>query len=97
MAFDAERFAEGLHEHILKMLQPYREKIRELEQQVRELEQGSLADAYRGTFAQDTNYGRGDMVTDKGAVWLCLHSTTDRPGPSPNWRMIAKGVSDEQR
>jgi hypothetical protein len=92
MAFDAERFAEGLHEHILKMLQPYREKIRELEQQLRELEKGNLADAYRGTHEQGQIYERGDLLTHSGSLWICLHETQDKPGASPDWRMVAKGA-----
>jgi phosphoenolpyruvate carboxylase len=91
MSVDLERFAEGIHEHIRRMLEPYRERIKELEGRLQALEQGTLADAYRGTYDEAVTYHRGELITHAGSLWLCLHETGDRPGRSANWKMIVKG------
>jgi hypothetical protein len=52
---------------------------------------GSLADVYRGAHEAGAIYRRGELLTDAGSLWLCLHETTDRPGKSHNWRLVAKG------
>jgi hypothetical protein len=47
---------------------------------------------YRGVWQRASPYQRGAAVTDNGSLWCCTSDgTTDRPGSSSNWQLMAKG------
>lgn len=50
----------------------------------------TLADAYRGSFAPNTHYERGALINDRGALWLAMCLTDQRPGHSSDWKLIIK-------
>ncbi|MGK2926492.1 MAG: hypothetical protein ACSLE2_12825 [Lysobacterales bacterium] len=52
----------------------------------------NLADAYAGSFDPERTYERGQLLTDAGSLWLCLHQSGARPGKSADWRLVAKGA-----
>jgi hypothetical protein len=49
----------------------------------------TFADVYRGVW-QPGAYERGVIVTQSGSLWLCLRSTTAKPGAGDDWRLIVK-------
>ena len=82
--FDAVKFVDGFHAWLQQQLAPWFKRIQHLEQK-------SLADWYRGVWRSGQSHERGNLVTDKGALWLCLSDTTARPGTNKDWRLVAKG------
>lgn len=49
---------------------------------------------WAGTFAHGKNYHEGQLVTDRGALWLALRDTAARPGSDPSWRLVVKRGAD---
>lgn len=49
---------------------------------------------YRDTYGHGQSYDVGDCVTDKGSLFYCKRQTTDRPGESPDWRLMVKRGQD---
>jgi hypothetical protein len=44
-----------------------------------------------GTWREGKTFREGNLVTDKGALWLCRKNTLKRPGTAPtNWLLICK-------
>lgn len=84
-----------LFEPMLKAMDPIFDSIRQrfvdIERRVSAIESGStIADAYRGTYLPGTRYKRGDLLTHRGGLWLCLEATADKPGATVAWRLIVK-------
>lgn len=46
--------------------------------------------SYRFVWESGEKYLRGEVVTDKGASWICLTPSSARPGKSPDWRLMDK-------
>jgi hypothetical protein len=53
--------------------------------------------AYRGVWVHDTEYRRGNLVTDHGAMWVCLADTRERPGGGAAWKLAVKSADPERR
>jgi hypothetical protein len=71
---------------IAEVLKSQSERIAALEQSA------SLADQYQGSYDPERRYARGNVLTDAGGLWLVLRDVQgERPGPSPNFRLILKG------
>jgi hypothetical protein len=88
MAVALEKAAEDV-----KMLVGEIVKLKERIEKMEEAGGGkTLADYYQGTWSKDRiePYQRGHFVTDRGSMWICLYTTSERPGNSPSWRMFAK-------
>lgn len=52
---------------------------------------------YRGIFDVDVEYGRGDVVTDRGCLWVCIDKAKgSRPGKSVDFKQIAKAGAAER-
>ena len=51
---------------------------------------GAIADSYKGTFDSEATYQRGDLLTHSGSLWLAVSSTKQKPGHTPDWRLIVK-------
>ena len=50
---------------------------------------------YVGTWQKAASYSRGDVVTDRGSMWVALTGPAQgsRPGDAPDdWQLSAKGV-----
>lgn len=46
--------------------------------------------SYAGTWTEGERYSQGQSVSLSGSLWSCLEDTDERPGGSPNWRLIVK-------
>ncbi len=45
---------------------------------------------YAGVYTAGAAYEPGEIVTHSGTVWYCHEATTNRPGASEAWQMMAK-------
>jgi len=84
-AKEIEQLSEIIDEAMERRLKPIREEVKALQGG------GLLADSYKGTFDAEIEYARGNLITEAGSLWLCVHGTKGRPGKSPDWRLIVKG------
>jgi hypothetical protein len=78
---------------IFELDQRLAKHVRQLEAQVAELEGAqttTMADVFRGGYMPNTQYNRGDFIVDRGALWLAMQVTDERPGSSSAWRLIMK-------
>lgn len=59
---------------------------------VERLEEQVAARAYRGIWSASVDdFRKGQLVTHKGTLWHCnVDATTDRPGTSDAWTLMAK-------
>lgn len=93
MSLNIEKLVSEIHDYLERAFKPVSEDMRDLRRRVEELEkaQPNLADSYKGTHDKWTTYKRGNLVTDAGALWLCVApETEDKPGKGAGWRLIAK-------
>jgi hypothetical protein len=69
--------------------------FRAVDERLKALEARTLADSYAGTHDSERSYQRGQLCSYAGSLWLCVHESDagDKPGRSPNFRMIIKGAS----
>ena len=68
-------------------------KFKSLEKRVGSLEKHakhSIADAHKGTYSEQMEYQRGDLLTHSGSLWLAQTKTTRKPGNSGDWTLIVK-------
>jgi hypothetical protein len=68
------------------------DRLRALEAKIAAVEEKML-NAYRGVWAPDTSYERGQFATFDGSMWACLRPTKDKP-PSSNWQLCVKAGRD---
>jgi hypothetical protein len=60
-----------------------------------ERETVTAAMIYRGIWAETEKYLKGDVVTSNNQSWCCQgEASTDRPGTSKAWRLIARRGAD---
>ena len=85
MPIDHEALAKVVSEAMERRLAPIREEIKALR------EGDVVARAYKGLYDPDTEYARGNLLTEAGSLWLCVHPTKGRPGKSADWRLVIKG------
>lgn len=65
-------------------------KRRALEQRVAALEaKPTTGVRYAGIWTENSAYTEGDLVTDRGSLWLARGATERRPG-GPPWQLIVK-------
>jgi hypothetical protein len=75
-------------EERIAALEPLAERVRALEVQPRALE-------YKGSWSSEAPvHQRGDAVTEKGGVWICLADTRTRPGESRDWQLAVRAGRD---
>jgi hypothetical protein len=84
----SELFECPLEEILAKLLV---ERLENLERRVAALEAKAVIE-YRGVWEAGRQYGRGAAVTDHGALWICEHATSQRPGDGAEngWRLAVK-------
>ena len=87
---DIERLTQGLHEYLRRCFVPVNDRLKALEAR----ESKTLADSYRGSWVGG-EYKRGEMTTHSGSLWLCIASTSGKPGACGDWRMIVKSGARE--
>jgi hypothetical protein len=92
-----EEMVDAVKEFVSKSLVPRDQRLDAQEKRLDALEaqQGkslNLADAFKGGFAPNTDYKRGDLVLHRGCPWLCMaaSSTREAPGSSTDWKLIMK-------
>lgn len=92
----AQRITDGIRDFVTRSLQSRDARITELEQRMSRIEateqSRTFADSYKGSFSPNTGYARGDWVNHRGAVWLCMKSTSEPPGSTDKWRLILKSA-----
>ncbi|MCK7597795.1 hypothetical protein M0G74_10990 [Microbulbifer sp. CAU 1566] len=90
---NVEKFVEGLHDYLSKQIQPLADRIKNLESKLESIESKGME--YRGIYQRAQHYGRGDVVTHKGSMWV--HVTDGSRGYAPGdgacWQLAAKGHS----
>ncbi|RVC80208.1 hypothetical protein EN745_13620 [Mesorhizobium sp. M4A.F.Ca.ET.022.05.2.1] len=71
------------------------ERCKALEARVKELEERP-ATQYRGVWANEETYKRGDMITHGGSTWHCELDASRgvRPGDGVGWRLMVKKGRD---
>lgn len=85
------KFGDSLMDALAEHISDLRKAVRELENRALLLEETALR--YEGTWGTDgKSFTKGAIVTDKGTIWHCESAkpTTDRPGTSSDWKMMAK-------
>ncbi len=65
------------------------DQLKRQNQRFAELESKTLADSFKGSWFPSTRYARGELVQKGNSLWMALDATTDTPGHSPNWRLLA--------
>jgi hypothetical protein len=50
----------------------------------------TMADVFRGGYMPNTTYARGDLIVDRGALWLAMQASDERPGSTSAWKLILK-------
>ena len=50
----------------------------------------TMADVFRGGYMPNTQYNRGDLIVDRGALWLAMQVSDERPGSTSAWKLIMK-------
>lgn len=84
-AINYEEFAKVVSDAMERRLAPIREELKALQ------EGEVVARAYKGLYDPETEYARGNLLTEAGSLWLCVHPTKGRPGKSADWRLVIKG------
>lgn len=51
---------------------------------------GPFGVRWAGVYRDLTSFAEGELVTHKGGLWLATADTSERPGASPDWRLIVK-------
>ena len=52
---------------------------------------------YRGVYVSGQEYAEGSVVTHSSTTWHCNVQTSDRPGTSDSWQMMAKSQGGGER
>jgi len=70
-------------------------EVRPLAKRLKELEARDVV-PYKGTWATDDTYGRGDFTTHDGSLWIARRDCTGRrPGDDPSaWTLVCKRGRD---
>lgn len=81
----------GVAKMIAEAVAPRDAKITALEKQLEERPTGPGV-RWAGIYADSKRYHEGELVTLRGALWLCLAGADagQRPGSSAAWRLIVK-------
>jgi hypothetical protein len=75
--------AEAIGKCLGQELQPLQKRIEQLEKRA-ELK-------WAGTWHQDMRCNEGELITDRGSLWVCTAPSSDRPGDDPSaFRLIVK-------
>lgn len=93
----ARDMAADVHAHVLAALTPVQKQIAALEKRIAELEQQPRGLKYCGAWAATETYATGDVVTDKGAMWVSTPALTHakgRPAESRDWTLCVKAGRD---
>jgi hypothetical protein len=78
-------------------------QIAALDKRVAQLESAPPAPRWLGVWRRDNHYAVGDLVTDRGGLWLACRASSARPGtPDSGYQLIVKSGSygngeDQQR
>jgi hypothetical protein len=76
--------ADVVRKYVAEQVAPLKARIAKLEAR------GSGGVKWCGVYAGDKRYLEGSLVTKNG-LWLATCDTSDRPGSSPDWRLVVKG------
>jgi hypothetical protein len=91
-----EQITHAVRDFVTRSLESRDARIADLEKRVAEIgssqQNRTLADSYKGSYSPNTAYARGDWLNHRGAVWLCMKSTSEPPGSTSDWRLILKGA-----
>jgi len=84
---DIDRYADNIVKHVAAQidfaLQPIRKRLDELEAMPKSV--------YRGTWAANEHYEKGNQVSHSGSLWLSTNSNfNSKPGTSSSWKMVDK-------
>jgi hypothetical protein len=80
---DMETLADAIGKCLGQELQPLQKRIEQLEKRA-ELK-------WAGIWSDGTRYNEGELVTDRGSLWICTSPTNDRPGDNASaFRLIVK-------
>ena len=69
-----------------------REKREALAQRLEAIEARGIK--FMGTYQRAIDYTRGSVVVSKGSSWIALKPTSDEPGASDTWALMAKAGKD---
>jgi hypothetical protein len=86
-----EDFGRELAIAIKDYIRPLRDRIAELETQVKFLKESGVN--FRGPFQDGETYAAGDAVQRSGSVWRAYATTTKQP-PGEGWRLMVKKGRD---
>ena len=82
-----------LNEQMLDGFEMLAKRIKTLELNMREVQEGGIR--YCGTFQRAITYNKGHMVTYAGSLWASLHdNNTDSPGNGKTWQLAVKAGKD---
>ena len=75
------------------------EAIEPLHKRIEKLEAQSSGVKWAGVWHQDMRCAEGELITDRGSLWLCTSATNDRPGDNASaFKLIVKnGHADGRR
>jgi hypothetical protein len=66
-----------------------------LEARIKELEAAPRGLKYLGAWRAEAPYhAAGDVVSDKGGMWVCMAATRGRPSESRDWTLAVKAGRD---
>ena len=75
-----------------------REEIHEIiETRMADIQVRTFADVYQGVYQPSQTYGRGQLVTWGGSLWLSKTEAKTKPGESADWQLIVKKGADGKK
>jgi hypothetical protein len=85
--FNVEKFIDGLHQYLQKEFTPLFKRVDALEKSLEQIREKGID--YKGVFRESALYGKGDVVTHSGSMWIATRKTDGRP-PGNGWTMCVK-------
>ncbi len=83
-----------IKEYVGSVVDALGDRVATLERRLRDVEEKSVG-PYLGIWADTTLYGKGQLVTCGGSMWIAKSaSIARRPGTDSSWQLIVKKGSD---
>src|SRR5688500_2709963 len=79
---------------VAKALSERDDRIEELERRLSDVEMHTKDFRCLGVWEAGREYGRGNVVTDRGSLWHCQQDTSTRPGHGNAWTLAVKRGAD---
>jgi hypothetical protein len=86
--------ADLIRQQVAAATKPLRDRIKELEAQIAELQSGGVR--YQGIYQRAQQYRRGDITTHDGSMFAAINDVppNEQPGRSQSWQLCCRAGRD---